>query len=73
MDGVPGVSGVSVRDLDTQRVYRLYDATKALPIRPHVAYFVAGKVDNAGKLYLVIESVWPDTQTRLAFHCSCSR
>jgi hypothetical protein len=45
------------RDLDTQRVYRLYDFNKAQPIRPDVAYCVAGKVNSVGKLYLVIESV----------------
>jgi len=32
-----------LRDLDTQRVYRLYDFTKALLLRPGVAYSVAGK------------------------------
>ena len=48
-------------DLDTQRVYRLHDFTKALLIRPDVAYCVAGKVNNGGKLYLVIKSVQPDT------------
>ena len=51
-----------VRDLDTQRVYRLYDFTKAHLIRPGVAYCVAGKVNSADKLYLVIESVRPDTK-----------
>ncbi len=51
-----------LRDLDTQRVYRLYDFTKAQPIRPDVAYCVAGKVNSTGKLYLVIESVRPDTK-----------
>jgi len=51
-----------LRDLDTQRVYRLYDFTKAHPIRPHVAYCVAGKVNSAGTLYLVIESVKMDTK-----------
>ena len=49
-------------DLDTQRVYRLHDFTKALLIRPDVAYCVAGKVNSADKLYLVIESVRPDTR-----------
>ena len=34
-----------------------YDFTKALLIRPRVAYFVAGKVNSSDKLYLVIESV----------------
>jgi hypothetical protein len=51
-----------LRDLDTLRVYRLYDLTKAQLIRPNVAYCVAGKVNSAGKLYLVIESVRPDTR-----------
>jgi hypothetical protein len=49
-----------LRDLDTQRVYRLHDFTKALLIRADVAYCVAGKVNSADKLYLVIESVRPD-------------
>src|ERR1022692_469394 len=51
-----------LRDLDTQRVYRLYDFTKALLLRPGVAYSVAGKVNSADKLYLVLESVRPDTK-----------
>ena len=44
-------------DHDTKRVYRLYDFTKALLIRPDAAYCVVGKVNSAEKLYLVIESV----------------
>ena len=51
-----------LRDLDTQRVYRLYDFTKAQLIRPNVAYCIAGKVNSADKLYLVIDSVRPDTR-----------
>ena len=51
-----------LRDLDTQRVYRLYDFTKALLLRPGVAYSVAGKVNSADKLFLVIDSVRPDTK-----------
>ena len=51
-----------LQDRDTQRVYRLYDFTKAQLIRPNVAYCVAGKVNSADKLYLVIESVRPDTK-----------
>ena len=56
-----------LRDLDTQRVYRLYDFTKALLLWPGVAYSVAGKVNSADKLYLVIESIKPDTK-----HGRCS-
>jgi hypothetical protein len=55
------------QDLDTQRVYRLRDFTKAQLIRPGVAYCVAGKVNSADKLYLVIQSVQPDTK-----HMRCS-
>ena len=53
-----------MRDRDTQRVYRLYDFSQAQLIRPNVAYCVAGKVNSADKLYLVIESVRLDTKTR---------
>jgi hypothetical protein len=58
----PSCAVFLLRDLDTQRVYRLYDFTKAQLIRPGVAYCVAGKVNSAAKLYLVIESVRPDTK-----------
>ncbi len=53
-----------MQDRDTQRVYRLYDFSKALLIRPDVAYCVAGKVNSADKLYLVIESVRLDAKHR---------
>ena len=49
-------------DHDTQRVYRLHDFSKALLIRPGVAYCVAGKVNSADRLYLVIDSVRPDSK-----------
>jgi hypothetical protein len=58
----PSYAVFLLRDLDTQRVYRLYDFTKARLIRPNVAYCVAGRVNSADKLYLVIESVRPDTK-----------
>jgi len=45
-----------VQDHSTRLVYRLYDFTKSL------ALCVAGKVNSADKLYLVIESVKRDTQ-----------
>ena len=56
-----------LRDLDTQRVYRLYDFSKTQFIRPGVVYCVAGKGNSADKLYLVIESVRLDTK-----HCRVS-
>ena len=49
-------------DRDTQRVYRLHDFTKSHHLVPGQAYCVAGKVNSADKLYLVIESVRPDTK-----------
>ena len=58
----PSFAVFLLRDLDTQRVYRLYDFSKAQLIRPGVAYCVSGKVNSADKLYLVIESVRPDTK-----------
>ena len=51
-----------MQDRDTQRVYRLYDFSKAQLIRPGVAYCIAGKVNSADKLYLVIESVRLDAK-----------
>jgi hypothetical protein len=56
-----------MQDRDTQRVYRLYDFTKAQLISPDKAHCIAGKVNSADKLYLVIESVRPDTK-----HMRCS-
>jgi hypothetical protein len=53
-----------MRDRDTQRVYRLYDFSNAQLIRPGVAYGVPGKVNSAGKLYPVIESVRLDRKPR---------
>ena len=58
----PSCAVFLLQDLDTQRVYRLHDFTKAQLIRPGVAYCVAGKVNSADKLYLVIESVRLDTK-----------
>jgi hypothetical protein len=58
----PSCAVFLLQDLDTQRVYRLHDFTKAQLILPNVAYCVAGKVNSADKLYLVIESVRLDTK-----------
>ena len=58
----PSCAVFLLRDLDTQRVYRLYDFSKARLIMPNVAYCVAGKVNSADKLYLVTESVRPATR-----------
>ena len=51
-----------MQDRDAQRVYRLYDFTKAPLIPPNQAHCIAGKVNSADKLYLVIESVRPDAK-----------
>ena len=58
----PSCAVFLMQDRDTQRVYRLYDFTEALLIPPEMAYCIAGKVNSAGRLYLVIESVRPDTK-----------
>lgn len=60
----PSYAVFLMRDRDTQRVYRLHDFSKSQLIRPGVAYCVAGKVNSADKLYLVIESVRLDTKHR---------
>ena len=51
-----------MRDDSTRRVYRLYDFSKSLQISPNGYYCISGKVNSADKLYLVIESVKPDTK-----------
>ena len=53
-----------LQDRDTLRVYRLHDFSKRWLIRPGVAYCVAGKVNSAGRLFLVVESVREDTKHR---------
>jgi hypothetical protein len=58
----PSCAVFLLQDLDTQRVYRLHDFSKAQLIRPNVAYCIAGKVNSADKLCLAIESVRPDTR-----------
>jgi len=60
----PAYAVLLIEDRDTQRVYRLYDFSQAQLIRPGVANCVAGKVNSADRLYLVIESVHPDTKHR---------
>jgi len=51
-----------MRDDSTHRVYRLHDFTKTQQISPRGYYCISGKVNSADKLYLVIESVKPDTK-----------
>jgi hypothetical protein len=58
----PMCAVILLRDLDTQRVCRLENLTNAQLIRSDVACCVAGKVNSADKLHLVIESVRPDTK-----------
>jgi len=60
----PSYAVLLMQDRDTQRVYRLYDFSKAQLIRHGVAYCVAGKVNSADRLYLVIESARLDTKPR---------
>lgn len=51
-----------MRDDSTRRVYRLYDFTKSRLIEPGYYYAIAGKVNSADQLYLVIESVKRDSK-----------
>lgn len=51
-----------MRDDSTRRVYRLHDFSKSQIVTPGQYYCVFGKVNSADKLYLVIESVKPDTK-----------
>jgi hypothetical protein len=58
----PSCAVLVMLDRDTQRVYRLLDFTKRLRLTPNRPYCVAGKVNSVHTLYLVIESVKPDTK-----------
>ena len=49
-----------MKDDSTRRVYRLHDFSKAQHIVPGHYYCIAGKLNSADKLYLVIESVKRD-------------
>jgi hypothetical protein len=49
-------------DRHTKRVYRLYDFTKSQRIAADQVYCAFGKINSAGRLYLVMESVRPDTR-----------
>jgi hypothetical protein len=51
-----------MRDDSTKRVYRLYDFNKSHILTPGQYYCVFGKVNSADKLYLVVESLRPDTK-----------
>jgi hypothetical protein len=51
-----------MKDDSTRRVYRLHDFSKTQQITPLGYYCISGKVNSADKLYLVIESVKPDTK-----------
>ena len=57
-----------MRDDSTRRVYRLHDFTKSHLLTLGQYYCVAGKVNSADKLYLVVESVKPDTKHRTDFN-----
>ena len=63
-----------MRDDSTRRVYRLHDFSKSQTPTPGQYYCVSGKVNSADKLYLVIESIKPDTKhSRCSSSCSCRR
>lgn len=52
-----------MRDDSTRRVYRLHDFSRASAhLQQGCYYCVAGKVNSADRLYLVVESVKPDAK-----------
>ena len=56
-----------MQDRDTQRVCRLYDFIKTQLLPPDQAHRIAGKVNSADRLHLVIESVRPDTKRAVSY------
>jgi len=57
-----------MRDDSTRRVYRLYDFSMSQHIDAGHYYCIAGKVNSADKLYLVIESVKKDNKHSAPSH-----
>ena len=55
------------KDCDTQRVYRLSVLTNGQLIQPNVAHSEAGQVNSGDRLFLVIDSVRPDTKHSRGF------
>jgi hypothetical protein len=51
-----------MQDHHTKRAYHLYDFKKSCTIKKNNFYCIAGKVNSADKLYLVIESVKIDSK-----------
>lgn len=44
-----------VKDLDTNRCYKVYDYSKSSNMTPGGVYCISGKVNTADKLYLILE------------------
>ena len=44
-----------VKDLDTNRCYKVYDYSKSDDMIPGCVYCISGKVNTADKLYLILE------------------
>lgn len=44
-----------VKDLDTNRCYKVYDYTKTSNMSQDSVYCISGKVNAADKLYLILE------------------
>ncbi len=44
-----------VKDLDTNRCYKVYDYSKSINMTPGGVYCISGKVNAADKLYLILE------------------
>jgi hypothetical protein len=45
-----------VKDLDTNRCYKVYDYSKSSYMTPGCVYCISGKVNTADKLYLILEN-----------------
>lgn len=44
-----------VKDLDTNRCYKVYDYSKSSSMTPGGVYCISGKVNTVDKLYLILE------------------
>lgn len=51
----PKCTAYIVKDLDTNRCYKVYDYSKSSNMVPGGVYCISGKVNSADKLYLILE------------------
>ncbi len=53
-----------VKDLDTNRCYKVYDYSKSSNLSQGIIYCISGKVNSADNLYLILEHYKTDKNSQ---------